>query len=82
MLQVTLNTSLKLHGRTTELPWSDFNRQVIRFTRHTIVIRNVNIFQNRLLVGVRNKKIRKGSRMPLTVKKGQIVKPQANLDRF
>jgi len=36
MLQVTLYTSLKLHGRTTELPWSDFNRQVIRFTRHTL----------------------------------------------
>jgi len=34
--QVTLYTSLKLHGRTTELPWSDFNRQVIRFPRHTI----------------------------------------------
>jgi hypothetical protein len=36
MLQVTPYTSLKLHGRTTELPWSDFNRQVIRFTRHTL----------------------------------------------
>ncbi len=35
MLQVTLNTSLKLRGRTTEFPRSDFNRQVIRFTRHT-----------------------------------------------
>ena len=35
-LQVTLCTSLKLHGRTTELPWSDFNRQVICFTRHTL----------------------------------------------
>ena len=38
MLQVTLNTSLKLHGRATELPWSDFNRLVIRFTRHTLLI--------------------------------------------
>jgi hypothetical protein len=38
MLQVTPYTSLKLHGRTTELPWSDFNRQVIRFTRHTLLI--------------------------------------------
>jgi glycosyltransferase involved in cell wall biosynthesis len=28
-------TSLKLHGRTAELPLSDFNRPVIRFTRHT-----------------------------------------------
>ena len=36
MLQVTLYTSLKLRGRTTELPRSDFNRQVIRFTRHTL----------------------------------------------
>jgi hypothetical protein len=38
MLQVTLNTSLKLHGRTTELPSSDFNRLVIRFTRHTLQV--------------------------------------------
>jgi hypothetical protein len=36
MLQVTPYTSLKLRGRTTELPRSDFNRQVIRFTRHTL----------------------------------------------
>ena len=36
VLQVTLYTSLKLRGRTTELPRSDFNRQVIRFTRHTL----------------------------------------------
>jgi hypothetical protein len=36
MLQVTLNTFLQLRGRTTELPRSDFNRQVIRFTRHTL----------------------------------------------
>jgi hypothetical protein len=39
MLQVTLNTSLQLHGRTTELPWSDFNRQVTRFTRHTLQLK-------------------------------------------
>ena len=38
MLQVTLYTSLKLRGRTTELPRSDFNRQVIRFTRHTLLL--------------------------------------------
>ncbi len=36
MFQVTLYTSFKLRGRTTELPWSDFNRQVIRFTRHIL----------------------------------------------
>ena len=35
VLQVTPCTSLKLRGRTTEFPRSDFNRQVIRFTRHT-----------------------------------------------
>ena len=34
-LQVTLNPSLKLYGWTTKFPRSDFNRQVIRFTRHT-----------------------------------------------
>jgi hypothetical protein len=38
MLQVTLYTSLKLRGRTTELPRSDFNRQVMRFTRHTLQV--------------------------------------------
>jgi hypothetical protein len=38
MLQVTLYTSLKLRGRTAELPRSDFNRQVIRFTRHTLLL--------------------------------------------
>jgi len=38
MIQVTPYTSLQLHGRTTELPWSDFNRQVIRFTRHTLQV--------------------------------------------
>ena len=42
MLQVTLYTSLKLHGRTTELPRSDFNRQVIRFTRHTLQVRSIS----------------------------------------
>jgi len=40
VLQVTLYTSLQLRGRTTELPPSDFNRQVIRFTRHTLQVRN------------------------------------------
>ena len=35
MLQVTPYTSLQLRGRTTELPRSDFNRLVTRFTRHT-----------------------------------------------
>ena len=38
-LQVTLGTFLKLHGRTTEFPLLDFNRQVNRFTRHTRPIR-------------------------------------------
>src|SRR5512139_3566540 len=36
VLQVTPYTSLKLRGRTAELPRSDFNRQVIRFTRHAL----------------------------------------------
>ena len=45
VLQVTLNTSLKLHGRATELPWSDFNRQVIRFTRHTLLIFTPRLFR-------------------------------------
>ena len=44
MLQVTLNTSLKLRGRTTELPLSDFNQQVIRFTRHTLLIFTLNLY--------------------------------------
>jgi len=43
MLQVTLNTSLQLHGWTTELPSSDFNRQVIRFTRHTLQRNNCQV---------------------------------------
>jgi len=34
--QVTLHASLQLHGRTAELPWSDFNRQVICHARHTV----------------------------------------------
>ena len=42
MIQVTLYTSLQLHGRTTELPWSDFNRQVIRFTRHTLRVNGID----------------------------------------
>ena len=41
MLQVTLNTSLQLGGRTTEFPRSDFNRLVIRFTRHTLLLNNI-----------------------------------------
>ena len=43
MLQVTLYTSLKLRGRTTELPRSDFNRLVIRFTRHTLRVLRIII---------------------------------------
>jgi len=35
---VTPHTSFKLHGRTTEFPWSDFDRQVMRRTRHTDVV--------------------------------------------
>jgi hypothetical protein len=38
VLPVTLRTSLKLRGRTAELPRSDFNRPVIRFTRHTLLV--------------------------------------------
>jgi len=34
--KVTPYTSRKLRGRTAELPRSDFNRQVMRFTRHTL----------------------------------------------
>src|SRR5512139_1764378 len=41
VLQVTLYTSLKLRGRTAKLPRSDFNRQVIRFTRHALLIYNI-----------------------------------------
>jgi len=49
VLQVTLYTSLKLRGRTTELPRSDFNRQVIRFTRHTLqVLKTVSVGDQRL----------------------------------
>jgi len=44
MLQVTLYTSPKLRGRTTELPRSDFNRQVIRFTRHTLQVLNLTMW--------------------------------------
>jgi hypothetical protein len=40
MLQVTPYTSLQLRGRATELPRSDFNRQVTRFTRHTLLLLN------------------------------------------
>ena len=35
VFRITLYTSLKLCGRTVEFPPSDFNRQVICFTRHT-----------------------------------------------
>ena len=35
---VTPHTSFKLHGRTAEFPWSDFDRQVMRRTRHTDVV--------------------------------------------
>jgi len=37
VLRVTPHTSLQLRGRTAELPRSDFNRQDIRYTRHTDV---------------------------------------------
>ena len=40
VLQVTLNTSLQLRGRTAEFPRSDFNRQALRLTRHTDVVEN------------------------------------------
>jgi hypothetical protein len=40
VLQVTLYTSLMLRGCTTELPRLDFNQQVIRYTRHTIIQMN------------------------------------------
>ena len=54
MLQVALCTSLKLHGRTTELPPSDFNRQVTRFTRHTLQVRNYG-FGSGLNITARNR---------------------------
>jgi len=38
---VTPHTSFKLHGRTAEFPWSDFDRQVMRRTRHTDVLQNI-----------------------------------------
>jgi hypothetical protein len=47
VLQVTPYTSLKLRGRTVELPRPDFNRQVIRFTRHTLLM-----FSRGLLWGI------------------------------
>jgi hypothetical protein len=37
VLQVTPYTSLKLRGRTAELPRSDLNRQVILFTWHFVL---------------------------------------------
>jgi hypothetical protein len=36
VFQVTPNTSLQLHGRTAELPWSDFDRRVICHARHAV----------------------------------------------
>src|SRR4030042_1231007 len=55
MLQVTLYTSLKLRGRTTELPRSDFNRQVIRFTRHTLQVSLLSIDNIQCFARVRSK---------------------------
>ena len=43
VFQVTLHTSLQLRGRTAELPWSDFNRQVICHARHTVRYRTEEI---------------------------------------
>jgi hypothetical protein len=45
---VTPHTSFKLHGRTAEFPWSDFDRQVMRRTRHTDIhkIKNFVKFNN------------------------------------
>jgi len=40
---VTPHTSFKLHWRTAEFPWSDFDRQVMRRTRHTDVVQNYPI---------------------------------------
>jgi len=44
VLQVTLNTSLQLRGRTAEFPRSDFNRQAMRLTRHTDIVEFVHLF--------------------------------------
>jgi len=44
VFQVTPHTSLQLHGRTTELPGSDFNRQVICHARHTVRCRTIGIY--------------------------------------
>ena len=43
-LWVTPHSSFKLHGRTAEFPWSDFDRQVMRRTRHTDVVQNFHFF--------------------------------------
>jgi hypothetical protein len=48
VLQITPYTSLKLRGPTAELPRSAFNRQVIRFTRHTLLM-----FSRGLLWGIK-----------------------------
>ena len=52
MFQVTLYTSLKLRERTTELPRSDFNRLVIRFTRHTLRVHTCYL-NNKLKITIR-----------------------------
>ena len=44
VFQVTLNTSLQLRGRTAEFPRSDFNRQVMRLTRHTDIVEFFHLF--------------------------------------
>ncbi len=46
VLQITPCTSLKLCGRTTQLPLSDSNRQVICFTRHTLEIDTPAVINN------------------------------------
>ena len=43
--QVTLYTSFKLRGSATEFPRPDFNRQVIRFTRHARRLRSYQMWQ-------------------------------------
>ena len=51
VLQVTLNTSLQLHGRTAEFPWPDFDWQVIRSTRHTVISSYVIIYKKLTSIG-------------------------------
>jgi len=45
VLQVTLYTSLQLRGWTAEFPRSDSNRQVIRFTRHALLLNSLEKWQ-------------------------------------